>query len=106
MPLLRILVLVCAVAFATGALDALEVACTDDCADAGGAGDTHGCADGCTPLCPGCPGARAPGAVTPTIMVAPAHEPPPRIDHLAHRERIVRSPDPREILHVPIALAS
>ena len=99
MPLIRILVLAFALAHATGVLDAFEAACAEDCDE----GDR--CADGCAPMCATCQCTRCP-TVAPVEAVAmtPAVRAPARAAAFADVERAVASPDPREILHVPIAL--
>lgn len=98
-PLLRILVLAFVLLHAGGLTSALEAACADDCAETD-------CDDGCPPLCPSCHCARGPVALAAAPPV-PVAEPPRNLAAvigLAQREPA--SPEPGEILHVPIARAA
>jgi len=97
-PLLRILVLAFALAHASGLSDALELACPEVCDD----GD---CEDGaCPPLCPSCHGVRCPAGVATAVVTVEPNRPPPAAAGFAEVVGAVSSPDPREILRVPIAL--
>jgi len=96
-PLLRVLVLAFALAHATGLSDALEAACADECTE-------KDCDGACPPLCPACHCVRCPiGIALPAIAldVPRSQQMPTRV---VDTERVPSSPDPREILHVPIAL--
>jgi hypothetical protein len=98
-PFLRVLVLAFAIANASGLMDVMLASdCGAECAETD-------CDEGCPPVCPTCHCVvRSPLAVTAT----PVCGEPPRIARLApfaEGERDPTSPDPREILHVPRALA-
>jgi hypothetical protein len=98
-PFLRVLVLAFAIANASGLMDVmLATECGVECAEAD-------CDDGCPPICPTCHCVvRSPVAVTTT----PACAEPPRVGReapFADGDRDPVCPDPREILHVPRALA-
>lgn len=100
MPFLRVLVLAFALAHATGVLDALAVPCVEECDDRGA------CDEACTPMCATCQCGRCPTAVTadPTAE-PPPFGPPPILVALVDLDQALASPDPREILRVPIAPA-
>ena len=104
-PLLRALVLAVVLGHATGLAGALERLCAGDCADDCGERD-RGCDDGtCPPVCASCQCARAPTmiATVPAAIVAPL----PIAVRATHGADAAppASPDPREILHVPIVAA-
>jgi hypothetical protein len=95
-PWLRILVLAFALAHATGLSDLIEVACDDDCAE-------QSCDDGCPPICPTCHCVRCPTGITSSSGADLSPRPPP-VSLSSHRsERTPASPEPSEILRVPIA---
>jgi hypothetical protein len=99
-PFLRVLVLAFALMHATGLSDALEVACVDECADAADCDD-----EGCPPICPTCECAPCPPGIPMQARVeAVAVEATPMEATFASIADVASSPDPREILHVPIAL--
>jgi hypothetical protein len=98
-PLLRILVLVFAIANASGLTDAvMGSACGDECVEVGSDSDCDGT---CPPVCPTCHCAvRSPVAMT----AAPVCVEPPRQAlgvAFADGDRDPGCPDPSEILHVP-----
>lgn len=100
MPWLRILVLAFALLHATGVSDAMEVNCDESCEDGDDCGD-----EGCAPICPTCACAPCPAgmALAPGTSLVPARMHPTLATfHVV--ERAVPSPDPHEILRVPIAL--
>jgi hypothetical protein len=96
-PLLRILVLALALAQATGLTQVLEVACDDVCADEDGD-------EGCPPVCVSCKCAPSTVgiATAPATVSTPMELAPPTV--FARVGIGAPSPDPREILRVPIAL--
>jgi hypothetical protein len=98
-PLLRILVLAIALAHATGLTDLMiEAACGADC-------DEPDCRGSCPPACPTCHCApRCPVGVTKDIVVLAPATPAPVTISFRDAEAAPSSPDPREILHVPIDL--
>lgn len=98
MAFVRILVLAIALVHAMGIADALELPCAEECAD----GDD--CGDDCAPTCPTCQCTRAPAGVAAVAESAafPLRGPPVAAG-FRDVDRVVSSPDPREILHVPIA---
>jgi hypothetical protein len=96
-PWLRILVLAFALLHATGASDAIEAVCGDACKE--DCGDD----EGCPPLCVTCHAAHCPsGVVAARVAIEP---PPPRTTAATFEatDDAAPSPDPRDILHVPIA---
>jgi len=96
-PLVRILVLAIALAHASGVADlVLEVACEEACEE----GD---CED-CPPACPTCHcPTRCPVGVASEAVHVVAPEPRVTRPVLADRDRVPATPDPNEILRVPIA---
>lgn len=91
------LVLAIAFAHATGLSEVLEATFTSDRSDAD-------CAPGdCPPLCPTCHFVRCPPTATATVTF---RAPPARLMQTAFVDATgaPSAPDPREILHVPIAL--
>jgi hypothetical protein len=99
-PLVRVLVLVFALLHATGLSDAMEAACAEDCADGDDCGD-----EGCAPICPTCHCAPCPAGVATSAMAAVLPVPTaPTVAAFHDVDDVVNSPDPREILHVPITL--
>jgi len=99
-PWLRVLVLAFALVHATGVTErVLETVCGDDC-------EERDCRGACPPVCPTCHClARAPASLAAPVAVLAA--PPRRLLRVAPASvgDAPASPDPREILHVPIARA-
>ena len=98
MIVLRVVVLAFALVHAVGLSDAMEVACDEagDCAE-------EDCEDGCPPICPSCHCARCPVSVAPEAAALDLPGAPPRAAAFPEIAAGVAGPDPREILHVPIA---
>ena len=98
MPFLRVLILAFALVHATGLSDALDVACAGECAE-------DDCDDGgCPPLCATCQCARCPAGVPIGIGGVDAPKPELVLAIFPDTERAPSSPDPGEILRVPILL--
>jgi len=94
---LRILVLALAFAQATGISDYLEATCGDDCAEQ----DCDGGA--CPPICPSCHCAmRPPATAAASSGMLPLRVSTP-IELVSTIDEVPASPDPHEILRVPIA---
>lgn len=96
---LRVLVLVCAFAHASGLSDALTVACGDDCAE-------RDCDAGCPPICPTCHCAPCPVAITAAGVAIALAAPPARVPAPPAATDAPSGPDPGEILRVPIVGAA
>ncbi|MBK7076044.1 MAG: hypothetical protein IPH44_27490 [Myxococcales bacterium] len=100
MPLVRLLLVVLALVSASGLSEAIEVACGDACVG-------EPCDDGdCPPVCPGCACARLPVAVTTTPTPVAAAPPIDQRVLTFAPESEPSTPEPQEILRVPIARAS
>lgn len=100
MPFLRVLVLAFALLQATGLSDAMEATCAEDCADGDDCGD-----EGCAPICPSCHCAPCPaGVATPVVAAVLPPRTAPTVAAFHDVDDAVSTPDPREILRVPITL--
>lgn len=100
----RLLVLLFALAHATGLSDAVAVACGDDCEEAevaaGEGGD--GCDEGCPPICAACSCARCPVASATVAVVTAPVPPAPARATFVEAAQMPTSRDVDEILRVPI----
>jgi hypothetical protein len=102
---LRLLVLLFALAHATGLSDVVEVACGEDCEEEVAAGEGgDGCDDGCPPICASCSCARCPVASAEVAVVTEPVLPAPARATFVEAGRMPPSRDVDEILRVPIPL--
>lgn len=101
---LRLLVLLFALAHATGLSDAVEVACGDDCEEQAAAGgeEAGACDDGCPPICAACSCARCPVASAAVAVIAEPVAPPAARVSFVEADRMPPSRDVDEILRPPI----
>jgi hypothetical protein len=97
-PLLRVLVLALALGQAIGISDFVDVACAEDCGE-------QDCDDGaCPPICPSCHCAtRLPVQVASSAASIDPPRPSASSAIFLAPDDAPPSPDPWEILHVPIA---